>query len=223
MTTRDISNELKDIYGVKLSASFISNVTDSIMPEVKAWQNRPLDSIYPIVYMDAIHIKNRNDGPGISKPVYLAIGINLDGVKEVLGMWIVKTEGAKFCLSVLMQLKNRGIKDIFIASIDGLKGFLEAIENVYPPTQVQLCIVHMVRHLLKFVSWQQRTGWLEISKQFIAHRPKKKDVICLIALLVNGITHILRSVNHGSLTGQDYQPSLIVLMKLDELLYNQYD
>ena len=157
MTTRDMSSQLKDIYGVNLSASFISNVTDSIMPEVKAWQSRPLESIYPIVYLDAIHIKNRNDGPVIAKPVYLAIGINLEGIKEVLGMWIARTEGAKFWLSILTELKNRGIKDIFIASVDGLKGFPEAIESVYPETQVQLCIVHMVRNSLKFVSWQQRT------------------------------------------------------------------
>lgn len=156
MSTRDISNELKNIYGVALSASFISNVTDSIMPEVKAWQNRPLESVYPIVYMDAIHIKNRQEGPVISKPVYLAIGINLQGVKEVLGMWIAKTEGARFWLNILTELKNRGVKDMFIASVDGLKGFPEAIENVFPQTQVQLCIVHMVRNSLKFVSWQQR-------------------------------------------------------------------
>jgi putative transposase len=157
MTARDISSELKDLYGVEVSASFISNVTDSILPEVKAWQCRPLDPIYPIVYLDAIHIKNRNEGPVISKPVYLAVGINLDGVKEVLGMWIARTEGAKFWLNILTELKNRGIKDIFIASVDGLKGFPEAIESVYPETQVQLCIVHMVRNSLKFVSWQQRS------------------------------------------------------------------
>ncbi|MFA5436447.1 MAG: IS256 family transposase [Candidatus Neomarinimicrobiota bacterium] len=157
MSTRDIATELKTLYGVDISASFISNVTDSIMPEVKAWQNRPLEPIYPVVYLDAIHIKNRNDGPVISKPVYLAIGINLDGIKEVLGMWIARTEGAKFWLSILTELKNRGIKDIFIASVDGLKGFPEAIESVYPETQIQLCIVHMVRNSLKFVSWKQRT------------------------------------------------------------------
>ena len=156
MTTRDIGSALKDIYGVDMSASFISNVTDSVLTEVKAWQSRPLDPIYPIVYLDAIHIKNRNDGPVISKPVYLAIGINLDGVKEVLGMWIARTEGAKFWLSILTELKNRGIKDVFIASVDGLKGFPEAIESVYPETQVQLCIVHMVRNSLKFVSWKRR-------------------------------------------------------------------
>ncbi len=157
MTARDISSELKDLYGVEVSASFISNVTDSVMPEVKAWQSRPLDPIYPIVYLDAIHIKNRNEGPVISKPVYLAIGINLDGIKEVLGMWIARTEGAKFWLSILTELKNRGVRDIFIASVDGLKGFPEAIESVYPEAQIQLCIVHMVRNSLKFVSWQQRT------------------------------------------------------------------
>lgn len=156
MTTRDIASELKDLYGVDVSASFISNVTDSIMPEVKAWQSRPLDPVYPIVYLDAIYIKTRNEGAVNAKAVYLAIGVNMDGLKEVLGMWIARTEGAKFWLGILTELKNRGLQDIFIASVDGLKGFPEAIESVYPETQIQLCIVHMVRNSLKFVSWKQR-------------------------------------------------------------------
>jgi putative transposase len=156
MTTRDIASELKDLYGVEVSASFISNVTDSIMPEVKAWQSRPLDPIYPIVYLDAIYIKTRSEGQVNAKAVYLAIGVNLEGLKEVLGMWIARTEGAKFWLGILTELKNRGLQDIFIASVDGLKGFPEAIESVYPEAQIQLCIVHMVRNSLKFVSWKQR-------------------------------------------------------------------
>lgn len=156
MTTRDIASELKDLYGVGVSASFISNVTDSIMPEVKAWQSRPLDPIYPIVYLDAIYIKTRNDGQVNAKAVYLAIGVTMKGMKEVLGMWIARTEGAKFWLGILTELKNRGLQDIFVASVDGLKGFPEAIESVYPQTQIQLCIVHMVRNSLKFVSWKQR-------------------------------------------------------------------
>jgi len=126
------------------------------MPEVKAWQSRPLDPVYPIVYLDAIYIKTRNEGAVNAKAVYLAIGVNMDGLKEVLGMWIARTEGAKFWLGILTELKNRGLQDIFIASVDGLKGFPEAIESVYPETQIQLCIVHMIRNSLKFVSWKQR-------------------------------------------------------------------
>lgn len=156
MTTRDIQAGLEEIYGVEISSTLISNVTDEVLSEVKSWQNRPLDPLYPIVYLDAIRIKARSDGHIQNKAVYLAIGINMDGIKEVLGMWIAKTEGAKFWLSVLTELKNRGLKDIFIASVDGLKGFGDAIEAVYPETQVQLCIVHMVRHCLKYVSWKQR-------------------------------------------------------------------
>lgn len=156
MTTRDIQAWLKEIYGVEISPTLISNVTDEVLAEVKSWQNRPLDPLYPIVYLDAIRIKVRSDGHVHNQAVYLAIGINMDGITEVLGMWIAKTEGAKFWLSVLTELKNRGLKDIFIASVDGLKGFGDAIETVYPETQVQLCIVHMVRYCLKYVSWKQR-------------------------------------------------------------------
>lgn len=156
MTTRDIRGQLEDLYGVEVSPTFISTVTDAVLDEVRQWQTRPLDPLYPIVYLDAIRIKGRHEGHIMNKAVYLAIGINTDGLKEVLGMWIAKTEGAKFWLSVLNELKNRGLEDIFIASVDGLKGFPDAIETVYPHTQVQLCIVHMVRNSLKYVSWKQR-------------------------------------------------------------------
>jgi len=156
MTTRDIQAQLEELYGVEISPSFISTVTDAIIPVVKAWQNRPLEPLYPVVFLDAIRIKSRSDGVVRNMAVYLALGINVDGLKEVLGMWIAKTEGAKFWLSVLTDLKNRGLQDIFIATVDGLKGFPDAIETVYPQTQVQLCIVHMIRNSLKYVSWKQR-------------------------------------------------------------------
>ena len=156
MTTRDIQANLQELYGVEVSPTLISNVTNEIMQEVKAWQSRPLDPMYPIVYLDAIRIKARSDGHIRNQAVYLAIGINLDGLKEVLGMWMAKTEGAKFWLQVLTELKNRGLEDILIASVDGLKGFPDAIESVFPETQVQLCLVHMVRYSLRYVSWKQR-------------------------------------------------------------------
>ncbi len=156
MTTREIQGHLEEIYGVNVSPSLVSTVTDAVADEVKAWQNRPLDALYPIVYMDAIRVKGRGNGHVVNKAVNLAIGITLDGVKEVLGMWVAETEGAKFWLQVVTELKNRGVQDIFIACVDGLKGFPEAIEAVYPRTQVQLCIVHMVRNSLRYVSWKQR-------------------------------------------------------------------
>jgi len=161
MTTRDIQAQLEEIYGVEVSPSLVSRVTDEVMEEVKEWQNRPLDPLYPIVFLDALRVKGRDEGHIHNQAVYLAIGINMDGLKDVLGMWIAKTEGAKFWLSVLTELKNRGLKDIFIASVDGLKGFPDAIESVYPDTQVQLCIVHMIRHSLKYVSWKQRKEMAE--------------------------------------------------------------
>ncbi len=156
MTTRDIQAHFLETYGVEVSATFISQVTNAVMEEVKAWQNRPLDSLYPIVYLDALVVRSRASGAVQNKSVYLALGINLDGEKELLGLWIAETEGAKFWLSVMTELKNRGLQDIFIACTDGLKGFPEAIEAIYPKTQIQLCIVHQVRHSLRYVSWKQR-------------------------------------------------------------------
>ncbi|MDD2467501.1 MAG: IS256 family transposase [Desulfobulbus sp.] len=156
MTTREIQGHLEEIYGVEVSPTLISTVTDAVTNEVKIWQNRPLEALYPIVYLDAIRVKVRDTGHVINKAVYLAIGITLDGVKEVLGMWVAENEGAKFWLQVVTELRNRGVQDIFIACVDGLKGFPEAIETVFPRTQVQLCLVHMVRNSLKYVSWKQR-------------------------------------------------------------------
>jgi transposase-like protein len=156
MTTRDIQAHFEDAYGVEVSATFISQVTNAVMEEVTAWQNRPLDSLYPIVYLDALVVRSRASGAVQNKSVYLALGINMDGEKELLGLWMAQTEGAKFWLSVMTELKNRGLQDMFIACVDGLKGFPEAIEAVYPKTQIQLCIVHQVRHSLRYVSWKQR-------------------------------------------------------------------
>jgi len=156
MTVREIQSHLEEMYGTEVSPTLISSVTDAVMDEVKAWQSRPLDSIYPIVYLDCIHAKVRDSGVVRAKAAYLAIGIDVTGNKEVLGLWIAQTEGAKFWLQVVTELKNRGLQDIFIACVDGLKGFPEAIETIYPKTKVQLCIVHMVRHSLNYVSWKMR-------------------------------------------------------------------
>ena len=156
MTVREIQSHLEEMYGTEVSPSLISSVTDAVNDEVKAWQLRPLDPIYPVVYLDCIHVKVRDSGSVRAKAVYLAIGINMSGEKEVLGLWIAQTEGAKFWLQVITELKNRGVQDIFVACVDGLKGFPEAIETVYPRTTVQLCIVHLVRYSLNYVSWKLR-------------------------------------------------------------------
>ena len=156
MTVREIQGHLEEMYGTEVSPTLISSVTDAVMDEVKAWQSRPLDALYPIVYLDCIHVKVRDNGAVRVKAVYLALGIKLDGEKELLGIWIAQTEGAKFWLQVVTELKNRGVADIFIACVDGLKGFPEAIETVFPKTAVQLCIVHMVRHSLNYVGWKLR-------------------------------------------------------------------
>ncbi|MDX8386605.1 MAG: IS256 family transposase [Gallionella sp.] len=156
MTVREIQGHLEEMYGTEVSPSLISSITDAVIDEVKAWQSRPLDALYPIVYMDCIHVKVRDNGAVRAKAVYLALGVNLSGEKELLGIWIAQTEGAKFWLQVITELKNRGVQDIFVACVDGLKGFPEAIETLYPKTAVQLCIVHMVRYSLNYVGWKRR-------------------------------------------------------------------
>ena len=156
MTTRDIQDHLREIYGVEVSPDLISTVTDAVINDVKEWQSRPLDEIYPILYLDATIVKVRSEGRVINKSAYLAIGINLEGIKDVLGIWIEQTEGAKFWLKIMTEIKNRGVRDIFIACVDGLKGFPEAIEATFPQAEVQLCVVHMIRNSLRYVSWKDR-------------------------------------------------------------------
>jgi putative transposase len=156
MTVREIQGHLEEMYGTEVSPALISTVTEAVMEEVKAWQARPLDVLYPIVYLDCIHVKVRDAGTVRVKAVYLVLGINLSGEKELLGIWIAQTEGAKFWLQVVTELKNRGVTDIFIACVDGLKGFPEAIEVVFPRTTVQLCLVHLVRYSLQYVGWKLR-------------------------------------------------------------------
>ena len=154
MSTRDIVATFKEMYDADVSASLISKITDSVIDKVVEWQSRPLDAIYPIVYLDCIVVKIRQDKQVINKVVYLALGVNLEGHKELLGMWLSENEGAKFWLNVLTELQNRGVKDILIACVDGLKGFPDAIKAVFPETKIQLCIVHMVRNAMKYVPYK---------------------------------------------------------------------
>ncbi len=154
MTTREIVATFKEMYDADVSPTLISKVTDSVLEQVIEWQSRPLDEIYPIVYLDCIVVKVRQDKQVINKEVYLALGVNMEGQKELLGMWLSETEGAKFWLNVLTELQNRGVKDILIACVDGLKGFPDAINTAFPETQIQLCIVHMVRNSVKYVPWK---------------------------------------------------------------------
>jgi putative transposase len=156
LSVREIRAHLEEIYGIEVSPDLISAVTDAVLEEVAEWQNRPLDAVYPLVFFDAIRVKIRDEGFVRNKAVYIALGILPDGNKEILGIWIEQTEGAKFWLRVMNELKNRGIGDILIAVVDGLKGFPEAITAVFPQTVVQTCIVHLIRHSLDFVSWKDR-------------------------------------------------------------------
>ena len=154
MTTSDIESYIQDIYGLDCSDTTISRITDKILPVVREWQSRPLEEIYAVVFMDAIHFHVRSEGQVIKKAVYIAIGINMEGLKEVLGMWVGENESAKFWLSVMNGLKNRGLEDILIACVDGLTGFPASIEAVYPKTEIQQCIIHQIRNTTRFVSYK---------------------------------------------------------------------
>jgi putative transposase len=165
MSTREIQGHLRDLYGIEVSPDLVSAVTDAVLEEIVEWQNRPLEALYPLIFFDAIRIKVRDEGTVRNKAVYLALGVRPDGTKEILGLWIEQTEGAKFWLRVMNELKSRGVEDVLIAIVDGLKGFPEAITAVFPQAQVQTCIVHLIRHSLAFVSYKDRKAVAAALKQ----------------------------------------------------------
>lgn len=170
MSTGDIETHVKDLYGLDISDSTISRITDKVLPLVKEWQNRPLEEIYAVVFMDALHFHVRSEGRIIKKAVYIAIGINMEGFKDVLGMWIGENESAKFWLSVMNDMKNRGVEDILIASVDGLTGFPAAIAAVYPKTELQQCIIHQIRNTTRFVSYKDlKTLMADLKRVYTAH------------------------------------------------------
>jgi putative transposase len=164
MTVREIQGHLAELYGTEVSPDLISRVTDAVLEEVREWQNRPLDPVYPVVFFDALRVKIRDEGLVKNKAVYVALALNPEGEKEVLGLWIEQSEGAKFWLKVVNDLKVRGVNDILIAVVDGLKGFPEAITSVFPQTIVQTCIVHLIRNSLAFVAWKDRKAILPAIK-----------------------------------------------------------
>ena len=161
MTTRDIESHMKEIYAVSISAEMISQITNKVMPLVKEWETRPLEKIYPIVYLDAVHFKVRDSGKIVCKASYVILGINLEGQKEILGIWIGENEGAKYWLGLLNELKNRGVEDILICCIDGLTGFSEAIKTVFPNAEIQQCIIHQIRNTLKYVSHKDKKKFMD--------------------------------------------------------------
>ena len=165
MSTREIQGHLRELYGIDVSPDLISAVTDAVLEEVTEWQNRPLEALYPLIFFDAIRIKVRDEGTVGNKAVYVALGVRPDGTKDILGLWIEQSEGAKFWLRVMNDLKTRGVEDVLIAIVDGLKGFPEAITAVFPQAQVQTCIVHLIRHSLAFVSYKDRKAVAAALKQ----------------------------------------------------------
>lgn len=173
MSYRDIATQVEDLYGIKVSTATLSNITDKIIAEVKEWQQRPLDNVYPFVWLDAIHYKVKDNGRYQSKAIYTILAVNLEGKKEILGLYLSESEGANFWLSVLTDIKNRGVEDILIASIDGLTGFPDAIASIYPDTEVQLCIVHQIRNSLKYVASKNQKAFMVDLKR--VYRATTKD------------------------------------------------
>jgi len=179
MTTREIVATFKEMYDADVSAILISKVTDAVLEQVVEWQSRPLDAVYPIVYLDCIVVKIRQDKQVINKAFYLALGVNMEGHKELLGLWLSENEGAKFWLNVLTELQNRGVKDILIACVDGLKGFPDAISTAFPDAQIQLCIVHMVRNSLKYVTWKDYKAVTADLKQVYQSATEEEALLAL--------------------------------------------
>ena len=179
MSTREIQGHLQELYGLDVSPDLISTVTDSVLGEIAEWQNSPLEALYPLVFFDAIRVKVRDEGSVKNKAVYVALGVRTDGRKEILGLWIEQTEGAKFWLRVMNELKSRGVEDILIAIVDGLKGFPDAITAVFPKCQVQTCIVHLIRNSLDFVPWKDRKAVVAALKNIY----QAKDAIAALAAL----------------------------------------
>lgn len=173
MSYRDISKHIEEMYGIEISKTLISNVTDKIIPQIEEWQNRPLETIYPIMYLDAMHFKCREDGLVVSKAFYTVLALNQDGMKDVLGLYISESEGANFWLSVLADLKNRGVEDILICCVDGLKGFPEAINTIFPKAEIQLCIIHQIRNSIKYIARKNQKDFMKDLKE--VYKANNKD------------------------------------------------
>ena len=183
MTVRDIVSHIQSLYGIELSAATVSNITDKVMEEAREWYSRTLDSFYPVVFLDAVHYKVREEGRIVTKASYVALGINAEGRKDILGIWIGENEGAKFWLKVCNELKNRGVKDILIACIDGLQGFPDAIKSVFPDTRIQLCIIHQIRNTMKYVAYKDSKAFMKDLKRVYGAESEEIAVMNLEAMM----------------------------------------
>jgi putative transposase len=209
MSVREIQGHLRDLYGIDVSPDLVSAVTDAVLEEIAEWQNRPLETLYALVFFDAIRIKVRDEGTVRNKAVYVALGVRPDGTKEILGLWIEQSEGAKFWLRVMNELRDRGVEDVLIAIVDGLKGFPEAITAVFPQTQVQTCIVHLLRHSLEFVSYKDRKAVAAALKGiYRAKNAEAGNAALRTSPMANGAANIRRSLNPGGGIGARSSPSL---------------
>jgi putative transposase len=192
MSTREIAGHVLELYGVEVSPDLVSAVTDAVLDEIAAWQARPLEPVYPLVFFDALRVKIRDEGLVRNKAVHIALGVRADGTKEILGLWLEQNEGAKFWLRVLNELRNRGVEDILLAVVDGLKGFPEAIQAAFPETTVQSCIVHLLRHSLDFVSWKDRKAVAAALREIYRAVDAEAGEAALAAFEASGIAKLFR-------------------------------
>lgn len=201
MSTRDIEDQMRDIYGIEVSPTLVSRVTDKIMPLVAEWQSRPLDRVYPVVFLDAIHFKVRKDNRIINKAAYSLLGITMDGHKDILGIWVGETESASFWLGVCNELKSRGVSDILIACKDGLTGFSEAINTVFPQTEIQFCVIHQIRNSLKYVSYKDQKAIMADLKTIYQALTLEEAEMTFSPLKKSGVKSTLLLFAHGKTTG----------------------
>ena len=216
MSTGDIEHHIQDLYGIEMSDTTISRVTDKILPVVKEWQMRPLESIYAVVFMDAIHFHVRSEGRIVKKAVYIAIGIDMEGFRDVLGMWIGENESSKFWLSVMNDMKNRGVEDILIASVDGLTGFPNAIEAVFPKTELQHCIIHQIRNTTRFVSYKDLKPLMADLKRVYA-APTEETALFELDTFEEKWSKYPKIAVSWKKTGRRYPPISSILRRLEPL------
>lgn len=213
MSTRDIQAELEELYGIDVSPTMISKITDKVMTSAAEWQNRMLDSIYPIVYLDAVHFKVRDEHRIVTKAAYICMGIDMEGYKDILGIWIGEAEGAKFWLGVCNDLKNRGVKDILIACMDGLKGLPDAIKAVFPEVNIQSCIIHQIRNSIKYVSYKNKKEFIRDLKLIYKAPTEEIALAQLDSLRKNGMPNIPWLLIRGTTTRISYLHSLLIVKK----------
>jgi len=201
MSTRDIHEQIKDLYGIEVSEDMVSKITERVIPEIKEWQNRPLELIYPFVFLDAIHYKIKDDGHILNRAAYVVLGVGVDGIKDILGIWIGENESSKFWLGILNDLKNRGVEDVLMFCVDGLAGIKEAIQAAFPKSEIQRCIIHQLRNSFKYISYKDLKAFSKDFKEVYTAVNEDAALKLYMSLRINGVSSILSQFAVGRIIG----------------------